>query len=208
MAPEEIYHDSFLGIWLKPAGLMVEPDRLGHPHLQEWVGKAKGNPVWPIHRLDRPTSGLVLFAYKKSAVAPLMKLFEDRAVEKSYTAWLERPWENGTATWWDWGLKNNREFRMDVVPEGTPDAKSMGLVVRPGIRPDFVEIELLTGRYHQIRAQMAHRGYPLRGDQAYGATPWKVPNAIGLHAGKLHFVHPWTLEPCTFSVPPTWAVGQ
>ncbi len=204
MAPEEIYHDAYLGIWLKPAGLMVEPDRFGHPNLQEMVGDAKHRPVWPVHRLDRPTSGLVLFAYKKSAVAPLMNLFAERTVQKSYTAWLERPWEEGNATWWDWGLKNNREFRMDIVPEGTPDAKSMGMVLQPGSPSDCVEIALLTGRYHQIRAQLAHRGYPVRGDVAYGAQPWEIPNAIGLHAGRLRLVHPWTLEECKVEVPPSW----
>jgi 23S rRNA pseudouridine1911/1915/1917 synthase len=204
MAPYPVEEDKRLGVWFKPAGLMVEPDRLGHPNLQEVVSKRLSRTVWPIHRLDRPTSGLVLFAYQKSAVAPLMQLFEHRRVQKLYTAWLERPWEEGAVEWWDLGVKNPAAFRMEVVANEQPGALNMGLRVQPTPEPDRVKVELLTGRYHQIRAQLSAHGYPVRGDVAYGAQPWQHASCIGLHAGFLGLDDPWTNEPRQWSVEANW----
>ena len=204
MAPYPVEEDKRLGVWFKPAGLMVEPDRLGHPNLQQVVSDHLSRTVWPVHRLDRPTSGLVLFAYQKSAVAPLMQLFEHRRVQKLYTAWLERPWEEGTVEWWNWGVKDPAAFRMNVVENEQTGALKMGLKAKSAAHPDRVEIELLTGRYHQIRAQMSAHGYPIRGDVAYGAQPWQHAASIGLHAGTLGFTDPWTHVPRRWTVEANW----
>jgi 23S rRNA pseudouridine1911/1915/1917 synthase len=175
------------------------------------------------HRLDRPVSGVVVFARNSKAAARLAEQFRLRQVRKWYLAVVDGlpvP-EEGTLT--DWLLKVPDQALAHVVPEGTPGAKRAALRYRvlqtlpkPGTSPgqslSLVLIELETGRMHQIRVQVASRGWPIIGDQRYGSS-LPFPNALGpdiggaaneiiaLHAARLDLRHPIRYDPISLIAP-------
>jgi 23S rRNA pseudouridine1911/1915/1917 synthase len=173
------------------------------------------------HRLDRPVSGVVLFARNTKAARRLAEQFQERKVRKVYWAAVERnaagqgPPEEGQ--WEDWLLKIKAEARTERVAPETPGARHAVLRFRRLREKEegaLLEIEPLTGRMHQIRVQTAGRGWPVLGDLLYGARTLFGPAAdlprdrlIALHARSLTFLHPIRYEPITVSAPlPTeWA---
>lgn len=182
---------------------MVEPDKAGHPCLQQWVEEQVGFPVWPVHRLDRPTSGLVLFSLKKSMVHPLMLQFENRTVTKKYSVLTSFPMDAlvHDGTWVHFGVKRPELFRLDVFDEEVPLSQRLELNVEVFPKDSLrATVELKTGRYHQIRAQFAHRHIPILGDVFYSGESWNQ-EGIALHAGELRFQHPVSKEAMQFSVP-------
>jgi 23S rRNA pseudouridine1911/1915/1917 synthase len=152
------------------------------------------------HRLDRPASGAMVFATRRRAAQKLSKQFEERTVKKLYWAWVEGSPEPAEGTWTDFLRKVYGKPLAEVVAEDHPEAKLAVLHYRTLAVNEigsWLEIELETGRTHQIRIQAASRGHPLLGDFQYGA---KVPfgpqhederlRAIALHARTLEFQHP------------------
>lgn len=195
--PEILHLDRHVVVVSKRAGLMVEPDRLGHRNVQELLEEELQCHLWVVHRLDRPTSGLLVLARNKFACTGMMRQFEERTVQKRYTFKThvelpESPWN-----WVDQLEKQPEHFRSVVVE--APAGKRAELT---GQRIDLhrAEVEPQTGRYHQIRIQASHRGFPILGDTFYGGSPWER-EGIALHSGYLAFHHPKTGETLSFDVP-------
>jgi 23S rRNA pseudouridine1911/1915/1917 synthase len=223
-----VYEDNHCLAVAKPAGLLTQGVPAGIPTLEAMVKaylKDKyhkaGNVYLGIpHRLDRPVSGVVLFARSSKAAARLAEQFRDRKVAKVYWALLERsvsgemPPEAGV--WEDWLLKVAEQSRSERVNADTLGARLARLRFRRLAQKDdatLVEIEPETGRMHQIRVQAAGRGWPVVGDVQYGARqPFGPPaglprdRIIALHARALTFLHPIRYEPVvlTAPLPETW----
>ncbi len=156
------------------------------------------------HRLDRPVSGAILFARHVRAARRLARQFEERRVAKAYWACVEGHVEPDEGTWTDWLYKVHGMAQARVVTEEHAGAKRAVLhyrVVAHVERVTWLEIDLETGRTHQIRVQAAHRGLPVAGDAQYGARQRFGPQyddvrqrGIALHARHLAFTHPTTGE--------------
>jgi len=158
----------------------------------------------PPHRLDRPASGAIAFTRHVRAARRLSMQFEDRTVSKAYWAFVEGRVRPDEGTWTDTLFKVHGVAQSRVVPADHPGAKRAVLHYRVLVvndRGTWLEIDLETGRTHQIRVQAASRGHPVAGDTQYGAaTAFGPPcadaraRAIALHARQLGFCHPMTRE--------------
>jgi 23S rRNA pseudouridine955/2504/2580 synthase/23S rRNA pseudouridine1911/1915/1917 synthase len=200
-----IFEDDILLVCNKPAGLMVEPDRNNHPNLlqqvKNYLKETTGNKnpyVQHLHRLDRVTSGIVLFTKQKDYLRNLSEQFAQRQVSKYYLALTDKAPEKKEGTLEHWHRKEKK--KAVLVPEGTEYAEKAKLdyTVKPHGNYFLWNIKLHTGRYHQIRVQLAGIGCPIIGDELYGSNiPYK-PNAIALHATKLIIKHPVNGEEMIF----------
>jgi 23S rRNA pseudouridine1911/1915/1917 synthase len=191
-------------------------DLVAREYLREKYLKPGNVFLGVVHRLDKPVSGCLLFARTSKAAARLSEQFREGAVEKVYWAVVEdpskptdgSPWAGDSGSLDDWLLHEDAERRVAVVPPDTPGAKPARLVwqVR-GRHGGLVWLELRphTGRKHQLRVQLAHRGSPIYGDRKYG-SPHGLGNAIALHARSLTVLHPTLAEPVTLraEVPRHW----
>lgn len=192
-----LYEDLTLLVCVKPAGLMVEPDRNNHPNLLQEVKKylkektgEKDPYVQHLHRLDRPVSGIVLFTKQKEHLRDLSEQFAKRNVKKYYQALTDKAPVERQGTLEQWHRKEKK--KAVIVAEGTPYSELMKLdySVQPLDDHFLWEIELHTGKYHQIRVQLAGLGCPIIGDALYCSAAAYKPNAIALHAAKLILHHP------------------
>jgi RluA family pseudouridine synthase len=185
----------------KPAGLMVEPDRNGHPNLLHQVRQylkaslPAQTEVYAqhIHRIDRPVSGVILFAKQRAVLKNLSEQFAERKVRKMYQAITAASPPSRSDTLEHWHRKEKK--KAVLYTEQVPYAEKAILHYLVADLPNhrfLWNIELLTGKYHQIRAQLAQVGCPILGDSMYGSDlPYK-PDSIALHACKLIFFHPVT----------------
>jgi 23S rRNA pseudouridine1911/1915/1917 synthase len=218
-----LFEDNHCLAVCKPAPLLTQGVPPGIPTLEAMV-KAylkeryhkPGNVYLGIpHRLDRPVSGVVVFARNTKAAQRLAEQFRNRQVRKVYWAVVERD-ASGTlpppeGVWEDYLLKIKDEARTECVPPDTEGVRHAVLRFRrlsESADGALLEIEPQTGRMHQIRVQTAARGWPVRGDVAYGARlPFGPPAAlprdriIALHARSLTFLHPIRFEPVTVTAP-------
>jgi len=163
------------------------------------------------HRLDRPVSGVVLFARQTVSAQRLAEQFEKRQVTKIYWGSVEGEPQPAEGRWEDWLRKVEGEARVECVAEGAPGARHAALGYRclqPCAGGALVEFQPETGRMHQIRVQAAARGWPIRGDFDYGARlpfgpPAELPRdrIIALHARSLTFLHPVRFEAITVVAP-------
>src|SRR5205807_2006957 len=180
-------------------------------YLKERYRKA-GNVYLGIpHRLDRPVSGVVLFARNSKAARRLAEQFHERRVRNVYWALLEGDVQPNEGVWEDWHVKIGEEARTTIAAPDTPGARRAAIGYRQLQKTadgTLLEIEPETGRMHQIRVQAASRGWPVRGDVLYGARllfgpPAALPRdrAIALHARSLTFLHPIRSEPPTVTAP-------
>lgn len=213
-----LFEDNHCLAVAKPAPLLTQapPDvpsleALAKAYLRERYAK-KGNVYLGIpHRLDRPVSGVVLFARNSKAAARLAEQFAQRAVGKVYWGAVEGTVEPIAGDWEDWLRKVKEEARVEraePLAEGARRAVLRYRVVQPIADGALVEFRPETGRMHQIRAQAAWHGHPLRGDALYGARlpfgpPADLPRdrVIALHARSLTFLHPIRYEPMTITAP-------
>ena len=213
---EIVYLDNHLLVVAKPSGLLVQGDRTGDADLvtlaktflKERFDKPGNVFVGLVHRLDRPTSGVVVLARTSKAAGRLSDQFRRRAVEKRYLAVAEGRLE-GAGERVD-GLLAGEGGSVQIVPLDTPGSKRAALrwrsVAAEGGR-SLIEVDLLTGRKHQIRAQLAALGAPVLGDFRYGSnTPFADGRGIALHAYRLTLEHPTRREPMAFTAapPPSW----
>ncbi len=198
--PEVLYVDGWIAVIVKPAGLMVEPDKQGHPNVQDWAEHQWGGQTWAVHRLDRPTSGLLVLARKKTGCTRLMQQFEKRLVGKRYVFRTEATLPEGEWFWEDQLEKRPAEFRSVVVEAPAGQRASLR---GQRVNDQEAEVELFTGRYHQIRAQAAHRKMPVLGDVFYGGKAW-LQEGIALHASFLRFMHPQSQEVMEYKHYPSW----
>lgn len=214
-APSVLFEDNHCLALDKPGGLLTQGLPVGLPTLWAWARDylrvtyhKTGNVYLGVpHRLDRPVSGVVLFAKSSKAAARLAEQFRDRRVKKTYRALIEGRVEPAEGVWIDWLRKIAEEARGEIVDEradGARRAETAYRVLSVGDGQTLVELSPLTGRMHQLRIQTAARGWPIRGDTLYGAATAFGPPAelardrlIALHAYQLTFLHPIRYEPLT-----------
>ena len=206
-----VYEDDVLLVCHKPAGLMVEPDRNNHPNLLQQVKqyvKAQTGEVLPytqhLHRLDRVTSGIVLFTKQKEHLRFLSEQFAQGQVSKQYEALTSHSPLLASGILEHWHRKEKK--KAVLVSADTPFADRARLEYHTSALGAQVlwHITLHTGKYHQIRVQLASIQCPIIGDSLYGSTEAYHDHAIALHAAQLRITHPITLQLMEFEVPAPW----
>lgn len=204
MEPKIIHEDKYLFVCQKPAKYPVQSDRSNDTdlktYLEHYMRETKGfeEPyVGIVHRLDRPVGGLVVVAKNPKSNAFLSKGLQERSFKKIYLAVVEG--QPDAVTLVDYLKKRSKDNTSHIVEEGTPKAKKAILHLKPikslsidGIIHTMIQIELETGRHHQIRVQLAHAGYPIWGDTKYNPSFQQKRGwfDIALFASALSFVHP------------------
>jgi 23S rRNA pseudouridine1911/1915/1917 synthase len=198
--PEILYEDNHLLAINKPSGLPTQGALPGRPNLLQWgkqyiksqYGKPGNVYLGVVSRLDSPVSGVVVLARTSKAAARLTSHIASGATHKTYWAVVSCKPQPAAGECVDWIAHDDANQRMVVASEHTPAAKRARLeyqTLRPVSTGWLVEVRLDTGRKHQIRLQLAARGWPVAGDRKYGSTsPW--PAGIALHARQLELVHP------------------
>lgn len=204
-----VYEDNVLLIVHKPAGIATQTARLGQADVVSELknyrkNKGEDTYIGVIHRLDQPVEGLLVFAKNQSAAERLSLQLQDGTLKKSYLALVQGELEKDTGgELTDFLLKDNRTNLSRVVTEGIRGAKRAGLCWKcvetyAGKGYSMVEVELYTGRHHQIRVQLSNAGMPLLGDMKYGTDASKaLSRQLGitntaLLAHKLALLHPKT----------------
>jgi 23S rRNA pseudouridine1911/1915/1917 synthase len=190
-----IYEDNHFLVVNKPAGLLTQADRSGRPDLETQL-RQQHRFLHAIFRLDRVASGLVLFARSSKALKRMGEVQRQRGLRKTYLAICSgKPAEEDV--WED--LLVHDDFRARVDPAGKPSRLVLRrLCYREG--HSLVEIDLQTGRYHQIRCQFGARGFPLVGDSKYGSPV--ALDLIALHHLRLEWTHPVTQQPLSLTALP------
>lgn len=208
-----LYEDNHLIIVNKQAGEIVQGDKTGDTPLsdivKDWLKEKHNKPgnvyLGVVHRLDRPVSGVVLFAKTSKALPRLNKMFaEHDKVSKTYWAIVQnRPQASkGTLTHWLTRQEKNNTAR--AYDREVPGAKKAVLdyeLIASGDRYYLLEIHLHTGRHHQIRCQLAKMGCPIKGDLKYGAPRSNPDGSISLHARNLTLEHPVSHETISVTAP-------
>ena len=212
-APEDIlYEDNHLLVVNKHCGDLVQPDPSGESALEDQIKAyikardAKPGAVFlgVVHRIDRPVSGAVLFAKTSKALVRLNEMLRRGEITKTYWAVTEASPSPEEGELRHWLLRDGRTNRSHVYSSPKDDAKEARLRYRMLCRSDrytLVEVELLTGRHHQIRAQLAKIGCPIKGDLKYGAKRSNPDGGISLHARHVEFVHPVSKELISVTAP-------
>lgn len=211
---EIVYEDNHLLVVNKPAGVLVQGDATGDvplvEQLKEFIKLRDHKPgnvfLGVTHRLDRPVSGLVVFAKTSKALSRINELFRKGEVDKYYWAMVaKRPTPN-QALLEHYLWRNPKLNKSFVVDEGRKDAKlaKLSYTYLASIdRYHLLEVKLHTGRHHQIRTQLSSIGSPIKGDLKYG-SPRSNPGgySISLHARRIAFVHPVSKEPLVLIAEP------
>ncbi|MEZ4893778.1 MAG: RNA pseudouridine synthase [Saprospiraceae bacterium] len=198
-----VHNDLFIAC-NKPAGLASQPDKTGDESLLDQVEKRCKRTVHLVNRLDRPVSGIVLFAKTKAVMTSFTGQFQDRNVEKVYLALVqnEPPAESGTLVHY---LQKNQAKNISTVhTEEQPDSERAELeykLIGKSDRYFLLEIRPISGKHHQIRAQLAAMGCPVKGDVKYGARRSNRDRSIHLHAWKLDIEHPMSGERISLEAP-------
>ena len=161
---------------------------------KEFAMDLRGNNILQnVHRLDKPVSGTLLIARKRSVLKLLNEQFASREVGKTYLAIVSAPPANPHGGLNHWLIKDDEAKRAIISDTPSPLAVEVRLTYKTLKEKNgktLLEIDLITGKYHQIRAQLAHIGSPIIGDEKYGSKEKYLDNALALHASKLSFRHP------------------
>lgn len=196
-----LYEDNHIIIVNKAPGEIVQGDKTGDKPLSETIKeylKAKYNKpsnvfCGVVHRIDRPVGGVVIFAKTSKALSRLNEMLRKGELHKTYWALVEGQPEKEEATLTDYLVSDGRLNKTFVSDEKNPEAKKSVLKYRTVARGDnytLLEVNLLTGRKHQIRCQLAAVGHPIKGDLKYGAKRSNRDGGISLLARKIEFSHP------------------
>lgn len=209
-----LYEDNHLLVVNKRAGEIVQGDRTGDECLAEtlkaFVAQRDAKPGQVFmgipHRLDRPVSGIVVFAKTSKALERLAALFREGEVHKTYWALCCAAPARPEGLLEDWLVRNEKLNKTFIAKAGEKnrEAKLARLRYRSlgsTERYHLVEVELLTGRHHQIRCQLAGMGCPIKGDLKYGASRSNPDGGISLHARHISFVHPVRKTPVDITAP-------
>ncbi|GMN09067.1 RNA pseudouridine synthase [Croceitalea sp. MTPC9] len=208
-----IYEDNHLIVINKRPGDIVQGDKTGDQPLSEIVKeylKIKYNKPGNVylgvaHRLDRPTSGIVVFAKTSKALPRLNKLFSEGETKKTYWAVVEKAAENKISTLTHWLVRNPKQNKSYAHKHEVPNSKKAILdycLIKKLDNYTLLEINLKTGRHHQIRAQLSAIGSIIKGDLKYGATRSNKDGSIHLHSRSLAFEHPVKKELVSFTAEP------
>lgn len=207
-----LYEDNHLIIVFKESGEIVQGDKTGDKPLsetvKEWIKDKYGKPgnvfLGVVHRLDRPVAGLVIFGKTSKATARMNKMFRDGEVHKTYWAIVQGCPNELEATLTHWIVRNeqkNKSFAYDHEKSGAKKAVLSYRVISRGDNYSLLEVNLMTGRHHQIRCQLAHIGHPVKGDLKYGARRSNPDGSISLLSHKVEFVHPVSKKPVSVVSP-------
>lgn len=209
-----LFEDNHIIVVYKEPGEIVQGDKTGDKPLSETIKeylKEKYNKpgnvfCGVVHRLDRPVGGVVIFAKTSKALTRLNEMLRKGEIHKTYWALVEGAPERPEAELTNWLQSDGRLNKTRIVKPDAPDAKESRLRYRTIARGDrytILEVNLLTGRKHQIRAQLSGIGNPIKGDLKYGARRSNPDGSISLLAKKIEFIHPVSKEPISIEVEPT-----
>ncbi|SMP02371.1 RluA family pseudouridine synthase [Chryseobacterium profundimaris] len=212
MEEQIVYEDNHLLVINKKVGQLVQGDKTGDESLLEliknFIKKRDGKPgnvfLGLVHRIDRPTSGLVIYAKTSKALSRLTQMVKNREIKKTYWAVVTKEMIPQSQRLTHFLKKNEKNNKAIVFPKATDGAKEAILTYHVIKNLDnylLLEIDLETGRHHQIRAQLSKIGVPIKGDLKYGAARSNPDGGINLHARKLEFIHPVTKEKVEITAP-------
>lgn len=200
-----VFEDNHLLIINKKTGQLVQGDKTGDASLldliKDFIKKRDSKPgnvfLGLVHRIDRPTSGLVIYAKTSKALTRLTQMVKNREIKKTYWAVVAKEMIPQSQRLVHYLQKNEKTNKATVFIKPTENAKESILnyhIIKTLDNFQLLEIDLETGRHHQIRAQLSKIGVPIKGDLKYGAARSNPDGGIHLHARKLAFTHPVTKE--------------
>lgn len=207
-----LYEDNHIIVVNKRAGDIVQGDKTGDEplsdvvkdYLKEKYNKPGNVYLGVVHRLDRPTTGIVLFSKTSKALPRLNKLFAEKKAQKTYWALVKNQppkSEDRLVHWLKKNPKNNKSTAYTKEVEGSKKAILNYKIIKTLDNFFLLEIDLETGRHHQIRSQLSKIGCPIKGDLKYGFDRSNKDASISLHARRLEFVHPVKKETMNFEAP-------
>ncbi len=208
-----IYEDNHLIAINKKSGDIVQADKTGDEtlpdkikeYIKEKYNKSGNVFCGVIHRIDRPVSGVMVFAKTSKALARMNQLVHDRQMKKIYWAIVKKapePAEGNLVHYLYRDERNNKTLVSRVPKDGYLKAELNYKIISQSDNYYLLEVELITGRHHQIRAQLADIGCPIRGDLKYGFPRSCVDGSIGLHARSVTFIHPVGLQTTVIEADP------
>jgi 23S rRNA pseudouridine1911/1915/1917 synthase len=207
-----LFEDNHLCIVNKKAGDITQGDKTGDKPLndivKEYIKDKYNKPgnvfLGTVHRLDRPTSGIIIFARTSKALERLNKMLREKQIQKTYWAIVKNTPKKSTDTLINFlkkNPKNNKSSAFTREVSGSKRAVLHYTILQKLDNYTLLEINLETGRHHQIRCQLANIGSPIKGDLKYGFNRSNKDGSIHLHARKIHFTHPVTKEKVEITAP-------
>jgi 23S rRNA pseudouridine1911/1915/1917 synthase len=207
-----LFEENHISIVNKRAGDITQGDKTGDKPLsdvvKEYVKDKYNKPglvfIGTVHRLDRPTSGILIFARTSKALERLNKMLREKTIKKTYWTLVKNAPKATTGTLTNFlkkDTKKNKSFVYNKEIEGSKNAILHYNVIKKLENYFLLEIDLETGRHHQIRTQLAHIGSPIKGDLKYGFPRSNKDGSISLHARKIKFIHPVSKEEITITAP-------
>lgn len=200
-----LYEDNHIIVVYKESGEIVQGDKTGDKPLSEtikaWIKEKYAKPgnvfLGVVHRLDRPVSGLVIFAKTSKALSRLNDMFRKGEVKKTYWAMVQTPPAEPEGTLTNWLVRNEKQNKSYAYDHEVPNAKKAILKYKTVGQTEhytLLEVNLLTGRHHQIRCQLSAIGCPIKGDLKYGARRSNPDGSISLLSRTVEFIHPVSKE--------------
>jgi len=200
-----LYEDNHIIVVYKESGEIVQGDKTGDKPLSEtikaWIKEKYAKPgnvfLGVVHRLDRPVSGLVVFAKTSKALSRLNDMFRKGEVKKTYWAMVQTPPAEPEGTLTNWLVRNEKQNKSYAYDHEVPNAKKAILKYKTVGQTEhytLLEVNLLTGRHHQIRCQLSAIGCPIKGDLKYGARRPNPHRSISLLSRTVEFIHPVSKE--------------
>ena len=207
-----LYEDNHIIVINKAAGEIVQGDKTGDKslcdtmklYIKEKYAKPGNVFIGLPHRLDRPVSGIVVFAKTSKALERLNRMFSEGSVKKIYWAMTKEKPQQPEADIDSWILRNekmNKSFSYSKEVKGAKRALLHYRQIDASQNYNLIEVELKTGRHHQIRCQLASIGCPIKGDLKYGAKRSNSDGSISLHARYIEFIHPVSKELIAITAP-------
>ena len=212
MQEQIVFEDNHLLVINKKAGQLVQGDKTGDLSLLDLIknfikvrDQKPGNVfLGLVHRIDRPTSGLVIYAKTSKALSRLTQMVKNREIKKTYWAVVPKAEIPKNQRLINYLQKNEKNNKATVFPKATNGAKEAILnyeIIKVLDNFQLLEVDLETGRHHQIRAQLSKIGVPIKGDLKYGSARSNPDGGIHLHARQLEFIHPVTKENIKITAP-------
>lgn len=212
MQEQIVFEDNHLLVINKKAGQLVQGDKTGDLSLLDLIknfikvrDQKPGNVfLGLVHRIDRPTSGLVIYAKTSKALSRLTQMVKNREIKKTYWAVVPKTEIPKKQRLINYLQKNEKNNKATVFPKATEGAKEAILnyeLIKVLDNFQLLEVDLETGRHHQIRAQLSKIGVPIKGDLKYGSARSNPDGGIHLHARALEFIHPVTKESIKITAP-------
>ena len=214
-----IYEDNHIIVVNKRAGDLVQGDKTGDKPLSDviknYIAEKYNKPgnvyLGTVHRLDRPTTGVVIFSKTSKALPRLNKLFVSKDISKTYWALVKNKPEKEADTLIHWLKKNPKNNKSTAYIKEVPDSKKAILhykIIKKLDNYYLLEVNLETGRHHQIRSQLSSIGSPIKGDLKYGFDRSNKDASISLHARNIQFTHPVSKDDLNITAPlpkdPIW----